>query len=1024
MSQILINRYLAELSQLKKIGGTHRESVVREAFKDLLKGWGKQQQLVFIPEYQVETPSKELRYVDGALLHELRVPFGYWEAKDAKDDLDAEIAFKFKRGYPQDNIIFEDSVQAILIQDRSEVMRCRVDDVENLEKLLTLFFLYQRPEINNFRKAVKQFKLDLPAVLQALRKMIETQYVGNAPFRKASSVFLNHAQEVINPSLSDADVREMLIQHILTEEIFSKVFDDSEFHRKNNIAHELYKLEETFFTGGLKKATLKGLEPYYAAIRSAAAQINSHHEKQTFLKVIYENFYKVYNKKAADRLGVVYTPDQIVRFMIGSTDWLCNKYFKRHLIDKNVEILDPATGTGTFICDLLEYFRGQPSKLKHKYKDELHANEVAILPYYVANLNIEATFASITDEYEEFRNLCFVDTLDNVGLHTAARGTTADLFGSVSEENVARIRRQNARKISVIIGNPPYNANQANENHKNKNRTYPNIDSRVKHTYIAESTAQKTKLYDMYARFFRWASDRLEKDGILAFVTNRSFIDSRTFDGFRKTIGDEFHAAYILDLGGDVRSNPKLSGTKHNVFGIQTGVAISFLIKKETTVKSKVPCQVFYARRDEFETADEKLSFLSSTPVSSIQFESITPDQDGNWLQEEQSDEELVLASKAVKSGTSKAALFKLFCWGNSSNRDGWVYDFDEASEKQKAKYMVSAYNKLLKNHDQSYPDTIKWSESLKNKFSQGRRAVFDERHIVSAYWRPFSKVYLYADQHFNDRLTANHFECFGPALNSENEVIMVCSHPQIPFVAHVIGGLPDAGYASRATQMFPRWLYAEDGSRVDNVTDWALSQFKKRYQPGRAKRARAIKKEDIFYYLYAILHDPVFREKNTLNLKGGLPRIPLYGDTDKVFWEWADLGRRLVKIHLNYTSEKPWRVKRLDIQDSNARDAGQNPKCVLKSYPAAGRIVIDSETSLENIPESAWEYRLGNRTAIDWTLEQFKEQKARDPIIEASFNSYRFADHKEEAIDLISRVISMSINTNRVIGEIVEAVH
>lgn len=189
MSQILINRYLAELSQLKKIGGTHRESVVREAFKDLLKGWGKQQQLVFISEYQIETASKDLRYIDGALLHELRVPFGYWEAKDAKDDLDAEIAFKFKRGYPQDNIIFEDSVQAILIQDRSEVMRCRVDDVENLEKLLTLFFLYQRPEINNFRKAVKQFKLDLPAVLQALRTMIDAQYVGNAFFRKASSAF-------------------------------------------------------------------------------------------------------------------------------------------------------------------------------------------------------------------------------------------------------------------------------------------------------------------------------------------------------------------------------------------------------------------------------------------------------------------------------------------------------------------------------------------------------------------------------------------------------------------------------------------------------------------------------------------------------------------------------------------------------------------------------------------------------------------------------------------------------------------
>ena len=411
MSQLLINQYLAQLDVLKKVGGTHRESVVREAFKDLLKGWGKQHDLVFIPEYRLDSATRDIRTVDGALLHELRVPFGYWEAKDAKDDIDAEIAFKFKRGYPQDNIIFEDSAQAVLIQHREEVMRCAVDDVKALEKLLKLFFAFERAEIADFRKAVAQFKTDLPAVLEALRSMIEREHTANAAFAEASQRFLKHAHEAINPSLTDADVREMLIQHILTEEIFSKVFN-SEFHRDNNVARELYKLEETFFTGGLKKSTLKGLEAYYAAIRAAAAQIANHHEKQTFLKVIYENFYKVYNAKAADRLGVVYTPNEIVRFMIEGADWLCEKHFGRNLIDKDVEILDPATGTGTFVCELLEHFRGQPKKLAHKYREELHANEVAILPYYVANLNIEATYAAITGEYEEFRNLCFVDTLD------------------------------------------------------------------------------------------------------------------------------------------------------------------------------------------------------------------------------------------------------------------------------------------------------------------------------------------------------------------------------------------------------------------------------------------------------------------------------------------------------------------------------------------------------------------------------------------------------------------------------------
>jgi predicted helicase len=307
---------------------------------------------------------------------------------------------------------------------------------------------------------------------------------------------------------------------------------------------------------------LKGLESYYNAIRTTAHQIVTHTEKQTFLKVIYEGFYKVYNKKAADRLGVVYTPNEIVKFMVESADWLCQKHFGKALIDKGVEILDPATGTGTFICELMEHFRGQKQKLAWKYKEELHANEVAILPYYVANLNIEATYAAITGQYAEFLNLCFVDTLDNVAGLGKFSKHQEDLFGSVSEENVARIKRQNQRKISVIIGNPPYNANQQNENDNNKNRVYPRIDERIKATYIDASTAQKTKLYDMYARFFRWASDRIDGDGIVAFISNRSFLDGRSFDGFRKCIQSEYDSAYFVDLGGDIRS---LSG-KDGIF--------------------------------------------------------------------------------------------------------------------------------------------------------------------------------------------------------------------------------------------------------------------------------------------------------------------------------------------------------------------------------------------------------------------------------------------------------------------------
>ncbi|WP_217349215.1 N-6 DNA methylase [Polaromonas sp. C04] len=675
MSQLLINDYLRQLDVIKKASGSQRETIVREAFKDLLKAWGRQHDLIFLAEYPLKTATRTNIAVDGALLHELRMPLGYWEAKDADDDLDAEVSKKFKKGYPQDNIIFSDDATAVLWQNRQEVLRCDMTDTEALGKLLKLFFSFERPEIAGFRAAVEQFKTDLPAVLQALRQMIERAHDANASFRQAEEKFLLHAQEAINPALTDADVREMLIQHILTDEIFAKVFDDSDFHQHNNVARELYALEGAFFTGALKKQTLKGLETYYAAIRAAAAQIGSHGEKQTFLKVIYENFYKVYNTKAADRLGVVYTPGEIVRFMIDGADWLCEKHFGKNLIDRDVDILDPATGTGTYICELLEHFRGQPKKLAHKYAHELHANEVAILPYYVANLNIESTYAAITGSYEEFPNLCFVDTLDNVGLHTAVHGTTADIFGSVSEENVARIKRQNGRRISVVIGNPPYNANQANENDNNKNREYPQIDARIKQTYIAESTAQKTKLYDMYARFFRWASDRLSENGVLAFVTNRSFIESRTFDGFRKTVAQEFADIYVVDLGGDVRANPKLSGTKHNVFGIQTGVAISFMVKKVSGTKDKRLARVHYVRRPEMETAEEKLAFLASHTMRSLDFDEVQPDKSANWvnLTNNDFDELLLLASDEVRGTikpTLEKAIFKSYALGINTARD------------------------------------------------------------------------------------------------------------------------------------------------------------------------------------------------------------------------------------------------------------------------------------------------------------------------------------------------------------------
>ena len=1035
MSQILIQQYLNQLASLRKVSGTSRESVVREAFKDLLKGWARSYDLVFVPEYEIETKAKDRRYVDGALLYELRMPFGYWEAKDEKDDLDAEIETKFRRGYPQDNIIFEDSTEAVLIQNRQEVMRCGVDDVAALEKLLVLFFAYERVEIAEFRQAVAQFKTDLPAVLDALRNMIARAFAENAAFRKASQKFLAHAQEAINPSLTDADVREMLIQHVLTEEIFSKVFGEDDFHQHNNVAKELYTLEETFFTGDLKKRTLRGLGSYYAAIRAAAAQIGSHHEKQAFLKVIYENFYKVYNVKAADRLGVVYTPNEIVRFMVESADWLCEKHFGRNLIDKDVEILDPAVGTGTFICELLEHFSGQKAKLRHKYLEELHANEVAILPYYVANLNIEATYAAITGDYLEYPNLCFVDTLDNVGLHTAAHGTTADLFGSVSEQNLARIKRQNSRKISVIIGNPPYNANQANENDNNKNREYPEIDKRIKDTYISESTAQKTKLYDMYARFFRWASDRLAANGILAFITNRSFIESRTFDGFRKVVAQEFNDIYVVDLGGDVRANPKLSGTKHNVFGIQTGVAISFMVKRARQGKHVEGCRIYYARRPELETAEEKLEFLSSARMPELTFDEIRPDAKRNWLKLTQNDFESLLpvATKEAKMSrkpSQEKAIFRLFTLGVVTNRDEWVYGDDVATLSAKVNYLIDAYNadvkKLSAVRDseklaEMLDSNVKWTRAVKNDLRKGVLYQFNRDCIVESYYRPFVKRCLYFSRQLNE-MVYQVPQLFGPK-TGVNRAFCFAAEERSAFGVIAFQNLPNKDvFMPSAAQVLALYRFDENGQRADNITDWALDQFKKQYQPGRAKPKRPITKEAIFHYVYGVLHDPVYREKYALNLKREFPRIPFYAN----FWEWADWGKTLMDLHIGYETVEPFALERIEAGPSpqpSARKRGEGaseraeaPKPLLKADREAGRIVLDSQTTLSGVLSEAWSYKLGNRSALEWILDQYKEKKPKDPTIREKFDTYRFADYKDKVIDLIARVTTVSVETQKIV--------
>lgn len=826
---------------------------------------------------------------------------------------------------------------------------------------------------------------------------------------KARNAFLEILKDSINPDITTEDVKEMMIQHILTADIFNTIFDEVQFHRENNIAKELENVLATFFTGTVRRATLESIKHYYQTIKANASGIADHHEKQRFLKVIYETFYKSYNPKAADRLGVVYTPNEIVRFMITGIDHLLYEHFNKYLHDEGVEILDVATGTGTFVCDLIDYIK--KDKLEYKYKNEIHANEVAILPYYISNLNIEFTYTQKTGKYAEFENLCFVDTLDNMGF--GYRGKQIDMFAPFTEENSKRIKKQNDKKIAVIIGNPPYNANQVNENDNNKNREYPEIDKRIKDTFIKNSTAQKTKLYDMYARFFRWSMDRLTDRGIICFISNNSYINSRTFDGFRKSVQDEFQYAYIIDLGGNIRELSGKDGIflneKNTIFGeaAAVGISIIFLIKDSKAEHKQ--CSINYIHPTDIRaTRDEKFEYLRSNSIQNIPFIHITPDKNNNWVQIVENDFSTLipLIDKKAKAGKNVKSLFKMYSNGVKTNRDEWVYDFNSSELKKKVEYFINSYNLQLKSgkHENDELDySIKWSRDLKNKLYSGKSISFSEKKVILSLARPFVKQYFYSEKILNDVLTNNHYEIFGSNLKQENKVICFVAGSRLQFSINASDIIPNyAMYSLDPIQFYSLFCYNEQGEKVDNLTDWGLNQFIKAYKNSK------ITKEEIFNYTYGVFHNPEYTKKYELNLKREFPRIPFYKD----FKKWSDIGKKLMDLHINFESVIPYSLNEITNKEV------KNPKCKLKTDKENGIIILDEASTLSGIPAEAWNYKLGNRSALEWVLDQYKEKKSTDPTIMEKFNTYKFSEYKEQVIDLLKRVCTVSVETMKIIEQ------
>ena len=1005
-----IEHYREELDRLIERGGSTNEQSTRRAFENCLDAYCRdhREKLALVSEIRVGSVRP-----DGVVKDSLRMARGYWEAKDTDDNLDAEIQRKLNRGYPRDNIIFEDTRTAVLYQNGGEAMRVDMRRPDELHRLIRRFLDYELPEIEEFRQAREQFKADLPTVLASLRETIEDAERESADYQGAAAAFLDLCRRTIGPKVSEADVREMLLQHILTKDIFLRVFAEDQFHRENNIARHLDALEQTFFTGDLRRQAIDRLRAYYGTIGRAADDIADYSEKQQFLKVIYEDFYTTYNPAAADRLGVVYTPNEVVDFMVRGADHLLRKHFGRGLADDNVQILDPATGTGTFITSLINFL--PLDRLEHKYRNEMHANELAILPYYIANLNIEYTYRERTGNYLEFPNLCFVDTLDNMDWQQT--GATSGVverqgafeLGAMSEENWIRVHEQNEKIISVIIGNPPYNANQQNENDNNKNREYPEIDHRIRDTYVKASTAQKTKQYDMYKRFIRWASDRLYDNGIIAFITNRSYIDARQDDGFRQVAAQEFSDIYLLDLGSDVRRNPKIAGTTHNVFGIQTGVAIGFFVRDRSKADG---CSIHYARREDAELAVDKLAYLHDAKLGEIAFESISPDTNNNWLNQSNSDFHSLIPSRAV---------FGLHSLGVATNRDEWSFDYNTNTLSKKVRFFCKTYRNELKRFKKERPHvnaigdwvdrSIKWTAELEGHLTRGDSLAFSSGNITTALYRPFATKQMYYAPIISHRRYQLP-QIFPHGVNSYNLVICFSGVASTkPFSALATGMVYSLDLLEK-TQCLPLYRYTDDGERVSNITQWGLRHINDHYRKEWGKDFEkvagkgGITAEQIFAYTYAVLHDPVYRHEYEVDLRREFPRLPLYHDFDV----WARMGQELLDLHIGFESAEPFPLER--------EETGKEPgKPRLRADKERGVIILDDATRLTGVPPDAWRYRLGSRSALEWVLDQYKERKPKDPTIAARFNTYRFADYKERVIDLLRRVCTVSVETMDIVG-------
>lgn len=885
---------------------------------------------------------------------------------------------------------------------------------------------------------------DIAQIAEQHIERIKALIADNGKHRRAFDQLMRGLHRNINPGLSEQDAIEMLSQHIISRPVFEALFENYQFAASNPISRSMQKMLDLLDDETKTEEEHQKLQKFYEYVRTTVGDIHEADARQRIIVELYDKFFKVASPRTVEKLGIVYTPVEVVDFIIRSVGYILQREFGRSLSDENVHILDPFTGTGTFITRLLQSGLISREALERKYGREIHANEIVLMAYYIASVNIENVFHDLMGpdrEYQPFGGICLTDTFQ-LGEEAADENLYSEQFPT----NSRRVIEQKKRRITVIVGNPPYSVGQKSANDNAQNQKYPALDSQIERTYAAETDANnKNSLYDSYIRAFRWASDRLDKKdgGVIGFITNGNWLDSNAQNGMRKCLEREFSTIYVFNLRGAIRARSKDLAKKEgqNIFDIMTGVAITILVKKPKA--SDEAARIYYHDIGDYLSREEKLRIIRnmgdiSNPL--MQWVTITPNEHGDWLNKRSEQFKLYtpLGDKIDKKN-KKTFFVPYYSNGLKTQRDPWCYNSSLPVVEKSAKEQIDFYNeqreKLAKKEisDVDYSThKISWTRAVLSDIQRNKPYNTQDCQFREGLYRPFFKQHLLFYRPLNEMMYQ--IPTLFPTSNQRNLVICVeCIGARRDFTALITDCIPDL-HVLEAAQCFPLYWYDDSTAdiadlfsapqsemdryvRRDGVTDWVLSTARKQY-------GSRVTKEDIFYYVYGILHAPDYRTTFAADLKKSLPRLPLVESPDD-FWAFSRAGRSLAELHLGYEQVEPYAGCRTIYSPLTNR--GDEISYLIDDKMRFGK--LDSKTAdkriihynagitIENIPLEAYDYVVNGKSAIEWVMERYAVKKDPASQIENNPNDWcREHVDPKYIYNLLLRIITVSLETMKIV--------